>query len=150
MRDLFLYLYADLLSLHNAQFQLIFDHALYYTNGYTLNGFIFILVPLIIALLFYFLYHNPFAKYWHWLIALTVCITIVGIFTHQYNVYLIFSTYHPDLRLALNTPDTGYKDFAKNLILNLTIINIFLSTIMFALYSLVFKQFSKSQGHIPI
>lgn len=150
MRDFFLYIYADLFGLENAQFQLIFDHALYFSNGYTISGLIFLTFPLIITGLFYFFYSNPFAKYWHWLIALALCIVIVGSLTYQYNINLIFTHPHPDLRTALITPATGYADFARELVLQLSFINILLSAVLFTVYSLGLKQFSKAQGHIPI
>ena len=98
-----IYFYTYMLifvGLQNAQFQLIFDHALYYTNGYTINGFIFMTIPLIFTALFYFLYHNPFSKYWHWIIALVLCIVIVGSSTYQYSINLIFTNSHPDLRIS--------------------------------------------------
>ena len=150
MRNFFLDLYEGLFGIGVARYQLIFDHALYYSNGYVHLGLIFILTPLLFTALFYFVYTYPYSKYWYWLIALAVCAVLVFAITYQHTLNLIFTNTHPELRAAISDPSTGYRNFASQLVMQLSIINVFLSIGLFAIYSLVFKQFSKSQGHLPI
>jgi RsiW-degrading membrane proteinase PrsW (M82 family) len=112
-------------------------------------GVAFIFVPLILFLGFYYLWKYPYGKFWHWLVWLIVTTILVtgvswGIVQNQ-----IFMSNNPDLINALSNADSGYKAYADTLLLKYAIYNGILGLVMGFLWSLILKQFSKHQIHLP-
>lgn len=148
MNDLFATIYEALFGLYDSQFSLIFD-TLYDYGGYNLLGITFILVPLLMFAAFYFLWKNPYGKFWHWFLWLIIAFLITGgiswgIFNNE-----IFLSDNQALIDALADPESGYEEFAKTLPLKYALFNGLLGVAVGFVYSLILKQFSKIQIHLP-
>jgi len=148
MKDLFAPIYELLFHLYEAKFSLIFD-TLYDYGGYIKLGLSFVLIPLVLLLLFYYVWKYPYGKFWHWLvwlglIAFVVAGTSWGIANNE-----IFASNNQTLIDALANPESGYGEFAKTLPLKYTLANSILTLGISFIYSLILKQFSKIQIHLP-
>ena len=146
MREIFAFIYDTLFGIFDPNYYLIFNH-LYDNGGYTLMGFILILVPLLCWLLFYFLMTYPYGKLYHWFTVLLVTALVVFGFTYGAANTEIFSSNNQDLNNALS--NSNYSDFASSLPIQYALINGLLTLIVGFLYSLFLKRFSKIQTHLP-
>jgi hypothetical protein len=148
MKDVFAPIYETWFQLYDVKFRLIFD-TLYNDDGYIMFGLLFILIPLVLWLLFYFAWKCPYGKFWHWLVWLIVIFLLVAGSTYGIANNEIFASDNQALIDAINDPDTGYYTFAKTLPLKYALINGILATGVGLIFSLFYKQFSKIQMHLP-
>lgn len=148
MKDIFATIYETWFQLYDSQFDLIF-RTLYYDGGYIMFGLSFILIPLILWLLFYYVWPNPYGKFWHWLVWLIIIFLIVVGLTYGIANNEIFVSDNQALNDALADPESGYEQFAKTLPLKYALFNGILTIGVGFIYSLILKQFSKIQIHLP-
>jgi hypothetical protein len=148
MSNFFSTIYETWFQLYNPNFRLIFD-TLYDYNGYVMFGLLFTIIPLFTWLTFYYLWKYPYGKFWHWLSWLMITLVIVGGSTFSLANNAIFASDNPSLNGELSVQTSGYEQFAMTLPLTYALINILLTIILSIFYSLIFKQFSKIQIHLP-
>lgn len=146
MNDLFATIYES--YLYNSQFELIFN-TLYNSGGYTRLGLTFVLVPLILFAAFYFLWKYPYGKFWHWFLWLIIAFLLTGGISWGISYNEIFLSNNPDLIDALAYPESGYEEFAKTIPFKYALFNGLLGIVAGFIYSLILKQFSKIQIHLP-
>lgn len=146
MKDLFATLYENII--YETDYYLIFQN-LFDNGGYINFGLIFIFIPLVLFLLFYFAWKYPYTKLYHWLICLILAFIITaGLTWNIANMEIFTSDYQP-LNDALNDSASGYMEFAETLPLKYALINGGISIVLGFIYSLFLKQFSKVQIHLP-
>src|SRR5690554_589723 len=148
MNDIFAIIYETLFGLYESQFSLIFD-TLYENGGYNLLGLTFILIPLIMFAAFYFLWKYPYGKFWHWLLWLIIVFLITGGISWGISNNEIFLSNNQALIDALADPESGYEEFANTLPIKYALFNGLLAIAAGFIYSLIMKQFSKIQIHLP-
>jgi len=149
MKNIFATIYETWFQLYDSQFDLIFTNVLYRDGGYIMFGLLFILIPLVLWLLFYYLWNYPYGKFWHWLVCLIITMVIVAGSTFGIANNEIFVSNNQALIDALADPESGYEQFAKALPLKYALINVLLTIGIGFIYSLILKQFSKFQVHLP-
>ncbi len=148
MNEFFGTIYDDVFGIFNNLYFLIFQH-LYENGGYIKLGLSFILIPLVCWLLFYYLWKYPYGKIWHWLI--WMCVTVLIVFGATYGIANteIMGSDNQALNEAIADASTGYGDYAATLPLKYALANSLLAFIFGFIYSLIMKQFSKIQLHLP-
>ena len=144
----FAVIYEDILGIRNTSFDLIFQFLWEY-GGYISFGMIFILIPLVMWVLFYLVWRYPYGKIWHWLIWWGFISLVVGIVTWQVATVEIFESNWQPLNDALADPETGYYQYAETLPIKYALYNSLLCLVLGFIYSLILKQFSKLQIHLP-
>ena len=149
MKDIFSSIYETWFGLYEQNYDLLFT-TLYNDGGYIKFGLTFILIPLICWALFYFVWRYPYGKIWHWLVWLVFIIVIVCGTTWGLVNAEIFSSVDPGLMEALADPASGYETYALSLPMKYAIFNGILTIAISILFSLIMKQFSKIQTHLPI
>lgn len=144
----------EILNIFNQDYDVIFETI--FNNGtYNWLGLAFISAPFFLLLIFYLLWKYPYGKWWHWLIYVLIISVVVGIISWQIAYNGIFNSNSPDLNNLLDNntvpegAQMGYEDFAYNLLPKYAIINGVLASILSFTYSLILKQFSKIQIHLP-
>jgi beta-lactamase regulating signal transducer with metallopeptidase domain len=148
MKETFGSIYDTLFGIFNNDFFLVFQH-LFENGGYIKLGFSFILIPLVFWLLFYYLWKYPYARIWHWLVWLLISIvTVMGI-TYGIANAEIFNSNNQALNEAIADESNGYEDYVSSLPLKYAMVNCLLAAITGFIYSLLLKQFSKIQIHLP-
>ena len=139
LNDAFAAIYENrFFGIFDAKYQPIF-RKLFDEGGYTSMGLIFILIPIGLMALFYFLWKYPYGKYWHWLIWLGISTIVVATSTIGFANSL----------LAVYLTDSETVDFTSSIITRYAIINAVLGVIVAFLISLLFKRLSKIQKHLP-
>lgn len=147
MKDIFATLYETLLGIFSNQFNVIFNTL--YGGGYTYLGITFLLIPLIFFFLFYFVWNNPYGGIWHWLVWLIITALVTFGLAWILSNELIFNSNNQQLRDLLANQDSGYEDYALTLPIKYAIWNAVFAIILGFIYSLIMKQFSKVQTHLP-
>jgi len=148
MKDIFAPIYETWFGLYNQTYDLIFT-TLYNDGGYIKFGLTFVLIPLICWLLFYYAWRYPYGRVWHWLVWLIfVTLIVLGVTWGIANSEILAST-NQDLIDALADNESGYEVYANSLPLKYAFINAGLTVIISFIYSLIMKQFSKIQIHLP-
>jgi len=137
-----------LFGIFNNLYFLIFQH-LYDNGGYIKLGLSFILIPLVCWVLFYYLWKYPYGKLWHWLVWLAVTVLIVFCAAYGIANTEILGSDNLALNEAIADASTGYGDYAATLPLKYAMANSLLALIIGFIYSLIMKQFSKIQLHLP-
>lgn len=148
MNDIFAIIYETWLDLYDLQFRLIFD-TLFDDGGYIKLGIIFLLIPLIMFAAFYFLWKYPYGKFWHWLLWLLIVFLITGGISWGIANNEIFLSNNQALIDALAYPESGYEEYANTLPVKYAFVNGLLAISLGFIYSLILKQFSKIQIHLP-
>lgn len=148
MKDIFATIYETWFQLYDSQFSLIFG-TLFNDGGYIMFGLSFILIPLFLWLLFYYVWKYPYGKFWHWAVWSIIVFLIVAGSTFSIANNEIFASNNQALNDALADLDSGYYTFAKTLPLKYALFNGILTICIGIFYSLIFKQFSKIQIHLP-
>ena len=148
MKELFGSIYDTLFGIFNNDFFLVFQH-LFDNGGYIKLGLSFILIPLVLWLLFYYLWKYPYAKIWHWLVWLLISIVMVLAITYSVANTEIFNSNNQALNEAIADESTGYEPYVSSLPLKYAMVNSLLAAIIGFIYSLLLKQFSKIQIHLP-
>ena len=148
MKELFAAFYENLAGIWNQNFPLVFS-TLYQNGGYIKLGLLFILVALFLWLLFYYAWRYPYGRLWHW--ALWLVITAVVVYVGSWWVARseILSSANEALNEALNDPESGYRNYARGLPVKYALVNMLAATVLGFVYSLILKQFSKIQMHLP-
>ncbi|MBZ9787603.1 hypothetical protein LB456_09060 [Psychroflexus sp. CAK57W] len=149
MNDLFAVLYEVTFGIYSEDYRVIFN-TLFNESGYTYLGLSFILPPLIMFIIFYYVWTYPYGKLWHWVIWLFLCSLLTLGLTWALSNELIFNSSNNQLIDLIANPQSGYEDYALTLPLKYAFWNAGLSLILGVLLSLVLKQFSKVQIHLPI
>lgn len=148
MKDFLAAIYETLFGLYNQTYDLIFT-TLYNEGGYLKFVLIWLLIPLFCWLLFYIVWRYPYGRWWHWLLWLVFTIIFVfGITLGIANSEILASS-NQDLIDALADPDSGYEAYAQTLPTKYATINSILAVGITIIYSIVMKQFSKVQTHLP-
>ena len=148
MNEFFGTIYDALFGIFNNLYFLIFQH-LYENGGYIKLGLSFILIPLVCWLLFYYLWKYPYGKLWHWLVWMAVIVLIVFGATYGIANTEILGSDNQALNEAIADASTGYGDYAATLPLKYAMANSLVALIIGFVYSLIMKQFSKIQLHLP-
>ena len=124
-----------------ANYRLLFDH-LFYNGGYNLFGWLFISIPIIPVVLFYFALKYPYTKLWHWgLLLVLIAVSVFSITVSQVNLELFASS-----KFIVHG---GNQSFAEDIVWKYATLNTVLSLITTFLYSIIAKYFSKIQKHLP-
>jgi len=139
LSDWFAVIYEnDIFGIWSQGYRPIFTK-LFVQGGYMNMGLIFIFIPIVLMAAFYFLWKYPYGRFWHWVVWLALILLIVFASTIGYaNGFLA--------EYLLN-PET--KEFTSSIIRRYAWINTFLGMIIGFLFSLLFKQASKIQTHLP-
>lgn len=148
MDQFFAFIYDTLFGVYDPKFVLIYQ-TLFSDGGYVMFGADFIIIPLIFWLVFYYLWRYPYGKLWHWLTWLLVSVVIVLISTWAIAQKEIFDSNNQALIQAMADPQTGYRDHAAGLPIRYALINSFLALCIGFIYSIILKQFSRIQMHLP-
>lgn len=148
MNNFFASIYESLFGLYDSSYALIFD-TLFDEGGYIFLGVIFILIPFLFFALFYFSWNYPYGKFWHWLLWLIVTSILVSSISWGISYNEIFFSNNQELNDALADPNSGYEDYALTLPIKYALFNGILGIVVGFLYSLILKQFSKIQIHLP-
>lgn len=148
MNNVFSTIYETWFGIYNPYFQEIFS-ALYYEGGYVKFGLAFICITLVFLLTFYYLWKYPYGRFWHW--GLWLLVTAIVVFGSTWGIAnaAIFASSSQALNQALSNPASGYEQFASTLPIKYSSVNALLTIILGFLYSLIMKQFSKIQMHLP-
>ena len=112
-------------------------------------GLLLLLGPFICWFSFYLFWKYPYGKLWHWMLWLIITIIIVSACTYGLSNTEIFASSNQELINALSDPTSGYEDFASSLPMSYAMFNGVLALLLGFIYSLIFKQFSKVQIHLP-
>jgi len=148
INDFFATIYDRIFGVFKGDYFLIFE-CLFDSGSYVRFGTIFLFAPLVLWIIFYFFWNYPYGKIWHWLLWLLVIILVVFGLTYGIANIAILSSNCQDLNDALGNSSTEYEQYAKTLPQKYAVINAFLSIIVGFLYSLILKQWSKIQAHLP-
>lgn len=145
MEEFFAAIYETLLQIPHISgpYASQFYQTLFVEGGYVIMGLIFLVIPFICASVFYFIIKYPYLKYWHWLIAVLVTAVIVFLVTRSLGFEMLISN-------VSAAADPDYRKVALDLLVYFSFYNAFLGILFFSIYSLVLKQFSKAQAHLPI
>jgi hypothetical protein len=148
MKEFFAFVYDTVFGVWNEACPVIFS-TLYNESGYIRLGLLFILVPLVLWALFYYAWRYPYGRFIHWLLWLFVTAGMVFVATWITAHDAVFHSGNQALQDALADPSSGYREYAGGLPPVYAWINTFLATVLGFIYSLVMKQFSKIQMHLP-
>lgn len=146
MKDIFAPLYE--LFMYDGNYSVIFD-VLYKDGGYVFFGSVFIIIPLAFFLLFYLVWKYPYGKFWHWMLwYILSALTVFGL-TWNFTNIAIFGSTDQSLIKALADSASGYEQYAQSLPMKYAALNTCLALIFGFVYSIILKQFSKIQMHLP-
>jgi len=149
MKEIFAALYEnDWFGIYSENHYLIFQ-TLFDDGGYIKLGLSVILIPLFCWLVFYYIWRYPYGKLWHWLLWLLFTTALVFAATWGIANTEIFASSNQDLIDALAAPESGYDVYAASLPFKYALFNGGLSLFISLLFSLIMKQFSKIQIHLP-
>ncbi|WP_149277657.1 hypothetical protein [Pareuzebyella sediminis] len=152
MKDALSWFFAELyevwLGVYDTKFVLIYQ-TLYEEGGYLWFGLIFILIPLLLLILFYFLWKYPYGRFWHWLLWWLIISLVVAFVIWRVSEVAIFDSNNQSLTDALADLETGYDRHARTLPLQYAIYSSLISLGLGFIYSLVLKRWSKIQIHLP-
>jgi len=148
MTELFASFYDTLFGIWNQNFPLIFS-TLFDYGGYLKLGMMFLLLPLFWWLLFYYAWRYPYGRFWHWLLWLVLSAVLVFACSYGLAHSEIFASGNQALTDALNDPESGYQAYASGLPVRYAWVNTGSAVVLGFIYSLIMKQFSKIQMHLP-
>lgn len=146
LSNFFGYVYDSIFNIYNANISNVFNY--FFDSGfYVIMGTMFVLIPALLMSVFYFIWKNPYGKWYHWLIMLAIIVIVVAISTYGYaESFINYSN-------AQVMSDCYNDDFCQSLIKDLpfdyAIANFASSALISIVFSIIFKQFSKLQAHLP-
>ena len=146
--DVFAGIYETIFGIRDDKFSLIFS-TLYNEWGYIKLGLTFLFIPLLSWFLFYYVWRYPYGKLWHWALWFLISGIVVFGCTWSLANTIILASNNQQLIDALNDPQSGYKQYASDLPLIYAMINTSLALVLGFICSLIFKQLSKIQMHLP-
>lgn len=123
-------------------FQYFFD-----SGFYIMIGLIFLFVSLALMAIFYYLWIYPYGKLWHWLIWYVITTLVVFGWTFGYANQFIIASNAQEMITCYNVQECS--DYIKGLPMEYAKANAFLSLIVGFIGSMIMKQFSKVQPHLP-
>lgn len=141
-------LYENFLGIFDQRFKLIF-YTLFEEGSYTYIGLCFIVPAIILLFIFYYVWSYPYGKFWHWLFWLLVITLVTFGLTWSLSNEFIFNSSSKQLDALLGDPNSGYEEYALTLAVKYALWNAGFSIILGFIYSLLMKQFSKVQTHLP-
>lgn len=143
MAAFFATIYETIFGIYNNSCNPMFRY-LFYEGGYVKLGLIFLLVTIALWLLFYFVWRHPYGRLGHWLLWLLVTVLIVlGVTLGTANIEVeVFLS-----KTSNVTQDC--QDHIRTLPLKYGLANTALAAVLSLVYSLILKQFSKVQMHLP-
>ncbi|MCZ4319182.1 hypothetical protein O4H26_09280 [Aequorivita viscosa] len=127
-------------GIFNVNYSIVFQN-FYQSGGYNQMGFLLFGISLVSLLLFYFLWKYPYGTLTHWIIYIVIIALIIGGST--------FGAVRLVLANSLVNPEPQLADFTNLLVIKYSLLNAFLSLLVSFIYSLLLKQFSKVQMHLP-
>ena len=148
MTELLASFYDTLFGIWNQNYPLIFS-TLFDYGGYLKLGLLFLLVPLFWWLLFFYAWRYPYGRFWHWLLWMVVSAVVVFACSYGLAHSEIFASDNQALTEALNDPESGYQAYASGLPVRYAWVNMGSAVVLGFVYSLIMKQFSKIQMHLP-
>lgn len=145
--DFFATIYDSWFNIFNPDFQSpVFVY--FFDSGFYIKiGLIFLLIPLVLMFVFYYLWRYPYGKWWHWLIWYVITILVVFDWTFGYANKFINASNAQEMITCYNVQ--ACADYIKGLPMEYAKANLFLSIIVAIFWSLILKQFSKVQTHLP-
>lgn len=145
--DWFATIYDRWFNIFNPDFQSPVFQYLLDSGFYIMIGLIFLVVPLALMAIFYILWKYPYGKWWHWLIWYVIVTLVVFGWTFGYANQFINDSNAQEMIICYNVQECA--DYIKELPMKYAKANIILSLIVGFLGSLILKQFSKVQTHLP-
>lgn len=141
-------LYSIVLDFLNANNYPIIDSVLEESKTYLVLATLCIILPFFYWLIFYKFYSNPYAKFFHWVIALALSLMIVCFLSYTTVNEAIWGSNNLALNDLLANDQTAIE-IAESLPIYLCVYNLFLATISGIIFSLFLKRFSKIQIQLP-
>jgi hypothetical protein len=145
--DIIAAIYDTLFNIFNQTYYFIFTIILK-DGGYLKFFLVATIIPLILYALFYFVWKYPYGKWWHWLTWLFVLTLVVFGVTYGVANIQILASNEPNMVACYNDPNC--LAYAESLPAKYAMVNIILALITGIIYSIIMKQFSKIQAHLPI
>lgn len=145
--DFFATIYDRGFDIFNPNFQTPVFQYLFDSGFYIMIGLIFILTPLAFMAVFYYLWKYPYGKFWHWLIWYFITTLVVFGWTFGYANQFINDSNAQEMITCYNVQECA--DYIKGLPMEYAKANVFLSLIVGFVGSLILKQYSKVQPHLP-
>lgn len=138
--SIFYEFFENIFGFYNANYSIVF-HNFYLSGGYNSMGLVLLFIPLVVLLLFYFLWKYPYGTKVHWFLTILVIALFVAGGT--------YGATRSALESSLTSTDLNIADFASLLAIKYIVLNGFLSLLVSFLYSLGLRPFSKVQMHLP-
>lgn len=148
LKDFFVYIYESVY--YDQAYREVFD--ILYGNsiicGYFWLFCIAFFIPVVCMGLFYFVWKYPFGKWYHWFIWSGITVLISGLTTRKF-LYEILSIPLRDFSYGDGGGVWTVNEFTDKLIREYTLLNSLYSILIILVFTLVFKQFSTHQAHLP-
>lgn len=144
--NFFAVVYETWFNIYNQNFTVVHT-ALYDNSSYFWIGISSLIIPLVVCLIFYFIWMFPYGKWYHWLIWMLASSVIVLCSTIGISNLLLFASNNPILDNAYG--DTPTYDYASSLPIRYAICNFFIAFVIGFIFSIICKQISKIQTHLP-
>ena len=141
------YIYDTVFNIFHPDFQ---DSVFWYffeSGFYVKLGLIFILIPLGFMSVFYYLCYYPYGRWWHWLILLVIAILVVFGTTYGYSRSFILGSNAQEMTLCYNVEECS--EYIQALPMKYAWVNTILGSLIGFIGSLLLKQGSKVQTHLP-
>jgi hypothetical protein len=147
LSDWFGFIYDRVFNIYNVNFQTPVFQYFFDSGFYVKLGLIFIFIPLVLMAIFYFFWKYPYGKWLHWLIWYVVTILVVLGGTFGYANQFINASNAQEMITCYNVHECA--EYIKGLPMEYAKTNAFLGLIVGFIGSLILKQFSKVQTHLP-
>ena len=148
MKEFSATVYETWFKLFNQDYNLIFSTL--FDDGVYANLVLSLLfISFLFWALFYYFLTYPYGTFLHWIGWLIISALVVAIVTYSLVNAGIFSSSNQSLNDALADSSTGYADFGESLPMKFAFYNGILTLFIGFIYSMVLKQFSKIQVHLP-
>ena len=148
MKEFSATVYETWFNLFNQEYNLIFS-TLYDDGIYTNLLLCLIVIPFLFWVIFYYFLTYPYGTILHWIGWLIISALVVAIVTYNIVNAGIFSSNNQSLNDALADSSIGYAAFGESLPMKFALYNGILTLFIGFVYSMVLKQFSKIQVHLP-
>lgn len=144
--NFFAMVYETWFSIYNQNFNVVHT-ALYDSSSYFWIGISSLIIPIIVCLFFYFLWMFPYGKWYHWLIWMLGSSFLVLCCTFAISNLILFDPNNPILNNAYG--DLPTYNYASSLPIKYGVCNFFIAFAAGFFISIICKQFSKIQTHLP-
>jgi hypothetical protein len=140
--------YSIVLDFLNANSYPLVDYTLDESNTYLKLLFLCFVLPIFYWLMFYKFYSNPYAKLFHYLIALSLSLVFIGTLSYTLVNEALWGSNNQALNDLLAS-DQAAIEIADALPMYLCIYNMLIAAFVGFLYSIFLKRLSKIQMHLP-